>query len=322
MGQPVEAGVVGLDLLTALLTPAVLLGLALLVVRTTGRGPSVLWAAAPVFGILLVAALDLATADASAAGQVFFCFPVLYAAAQLRPPAAYAAMALAVAADAVVAVSLLPPLAAGTDVVYVGVTLVTMTVLLVRAGQRQDRLTAELRRQAAIDPLTGLVTRRVLDDAAECALSSSDVGTVLVLADVDHFKAINDTYGHPVGDAALVHLAEILAAHSRPQDVVSRLGGDEVALLLPGCSAWTGTVRAGRIVRAVRDTPLLTEFGTIPMSISAGVAHAPRDAGDLRSLYAAADSTLYEAKRAGRGRVGTPTAELTGARLGADVRYE
>lgn len=89
--------------------------------------------------------------------------------------------------------------------VFVGSALVAITVLLVRSAHHQDRSTAELGREAAIDPLTGLVTRRVLDDAAHTALASAahDDGTSPVLLDTDHFTTINDTLGDPVGDAAL-----------------------------------------------------------------------------------------------------------------------
>lgn len=301
------------NVLAGLAVSVALVVMALIVRRPSGIGPSVVATAAPVIGVLLVCALDLDTSDASAAGQVFFCFPVLYGASQLRPLGAYAALLAGLGADAVAAFALLPPARALTDVTYVGVTLVMMTVLLVGAGQRQETLTAELRRRAATDPLTGLVTRRVLDEAAQTALASAtnNGGTVLILTDIDHFKTINDRYGHPVGDAALVHVADILSTHSRPQDVVSRLGGDEIALLLPGCPAHLGRQRAEAIAAAVAATPMPTSGGPIEISVSVGVAHSPGDGPDLRTLYAHADQVLYDAKRNGRGRVGravTPTA--------------
>jgi diguanylate cyclase (GGDEF)-like protein len=123
--------------------------------------------------------------------------------------------------------------------------------------------------------------------------------------DVDEFKSINDAYGHPVGDEALVHLGMVLSASVRASDaVVSRIGGDELAVVLPGCSLDTAVRRAEDLVAVVRASPLRLVDGTeLAMSISVGVAHAPMHAGELRHLYVAADAALYDAKRAGRDRV-------------------
>jgi diguanylate cyclase (GGDEF)-like protein len=161
--------------------------------------------------------------------------------------------------------------------------------------------------QAAIDHLTGLVTRRVLDDATRSAISgaAAQTGTALVLIDIDRFKIINDTYGHPVGDDALTHVASVLTGLSRTQDVVARMGGDELAVLMPGCTYDVAVVRAEEFVDAVRDTPLRIHDGSlVGLSISAGVAHAPRHAYQVRDLYSSADMALYQAKRDGRDRVG------------------
>ena len=125
-----------------------------------------------------------------------------------------------------------------------------------------------------------------------------------MLVDVDTFKSINDRHGHPVGDDALVHLAGVLRRHVRSQDaVLGRLGGDELAVLLPGCSPATAAERAEQLVTAVRATPLQLADGTLlGLSVSGGIVHAPQHATDLRTLHAAADGALYEAKRAGRDR--------------------
>ena len=144
---------------------------------------------------------------------MFLCYPVIYAASQLKPPAAITACMAAVTADAVVVLSLRPLTPALTDLFYVSAALLSMTALLIRAGKRQDELVLELRRQAAVDPLTGLATRRVLDDAVRTALTSDDSsgGTALGMVDIDRFKTVNDRHGHPIGDAALVHIAKILS---------------------------------------------------------------------------------------------------------------
>ena len=132
--------------------------------------------------------------------------------------------------------------------------LVTTAVILIRGGERQAELIDKLERLAAIDPLTGLATRRVLDEAAQSAISGSHSveGTSLILLDVDNFKSINDRHGHPGGDEVLVQLADLLMQSARHDDVVCRIGGDEMALLLPGCSVSSLRRRAHQIVAEVR----------------------------------------------------------------------
>ncbi|MFC7574340.1 GGDEF domain-containing protein [Klenkia terrae] len=130
----------------------------------------------------------------------------------------------------------------------------------------------------------------------------SATGTALVLVDLDHFTSVNDVHGHPVGDAVLQHVGAVLTAAVRSTDaVVSRLGGDELAVLLPGCPVEVAAGRAADLVDAVRSTPLLLADGTpLRLTVSVGVAHAPDHAADVRALYAVADAALYSAKRAGR----------------------
>ena len=290
-----------------LVTSGLLVVLAFVLFRTHGRGPVLVWTLAPVLGIALVTFQDLLTSDASASGQIFFCLPVLYAASQLRGPAAVTVLVLAVAGSATVSLALLPAQAAAADLLFMATTLTTVTALLVRAGDRQAKLTAQLQRMAAVDPLTGLVTRRVLDEAAQSAMSGArrNAGTALILIDIDHFKSVNDGHGHPVGDEALIHLADILTRHARFDDVICRMGGDEIAVLLPGCGIPAAVERAGTIVRHVRTSPMTLANGSeLRLTVSVGIAHAPTDAVDLPGLYGAADGGLYEAKMAGRDQVG------------------
>jgi diguanylate cyclase (GGDEF)-like protein len=261
----------------------------------------------PLIGVFFTVSLNLATHDVSAGAQVGFCLPVLFGASQLRFIGAFLGAVAAVVGDALVVWKLERNSGGLVDVVDLTLVLVLMTGLLVQAGRRQDRLVALLESQASLDPLTGLVTRRVLDDAVQQALAKPTVraGTALILVDVDHFKSINDTYGHPVGDDALVHIARVLSRHSRPDTVISRLGGDEIAVLLLGCTEGVARKRAHEFLHAIRDNPLqLPDGAELAISISVGCAHAPSGESHLRELYAAADASLYEAKRAGRGRVG------------------
>jgi diguanylate cyclase (GGDEF)-like protein len=243
----------------------------------------------------------------SIGAQFFLALAVLYAGFHLRTAAVVVVTTTALVGDAVVLLLLQPLDRAVTDLLLSGLTLVVMATLLVRSGQTRDRLVAELERQAAVDALTGLASRRVFDETLATTLTAPAIeeGTALVLVDVDEFKSINDRHGHPVGDDALVHLAAIVTGCVRSDDaVVGRLGGDELALLLPGCPPEVATRRAEKVLDAVRAAPLLLPDGTLlALSVSIGVAHAPAHADDLRALYAAADAALYEAKRAGRGRV-------------------
>ncbi|RBY87546.1 GGDEF domain-containing protein [Blastococcus sp. TF02A-26] len=257
--------------------------------------------------VLLTASLNVATDDPSAAGQAFFAFPVLWAASHLRRGAVVAVTTLAVAGDLVALSFLLPLEDALFDVVFFGSVLVVIAAMLDRAGAVQAALVAALQQQATVDALTGLVNRRVLDEALRHALDRAPrpEGTALVLVDVDSFKQINDRHGHPVGDDALVHLADLVRRHVRAGDaVLSRLGGDELAVLLPGCPAEVATQRAGELLEAVRSTPMtLPDGALLALSVSVGVAHAPQHASGMRGLYAAADAALYRAKNGGRGRV-------------------
>jgi len=267
------------------------------------------WALCPLLAVSAIVAVDLLTLDASVSAQIFFLFPTLYGASLLPRPGAVVMTVASILGEVAVVTARLPFWEALTDAGYVTATLVTTAVLLARGAARQAMLVASLEAQATMDPLTGLVTRRVLDEAASSALSgaASDDGTSLVLFDVDGFKSVNDRFGHPGGDQVLVQLAALLGARSRRGDVVCRMGGDEIAMLLPGCSAASAWTRAEEILGDVRGHPFAVGDGApVTVSLSAGLAHAPTDAVDLGRLYAVADAALYEAKHSGRDRVATP----------------
>jgi len=256
-----------------------------------------------VVGVLMVCVLRVLTEDDSAAAHAFLTFPVLWAASHLQRAGVVLVTVVALLADAATVLLLLPVREALTEFVFCGAVLVVVAVVLWRAAATQDQLLTALRDQAKVDSLTGLVNRRVFDEALRG--TTSGAGTALVLIDVDAFKAINDVHGHPVGDEVLVHLAEVLRHQVRSDDaVLSRLGGDELAILLPGCTAETAARRAEALLDAVRATQVTLAGGArLQLSISVGVAHLSGHADHLRSLYAAADAALYDAKRAGRGRV-------------------
>lgn len=280
------------------------------------------WAVLPFTTIAIIVALDYLTADGSVSAQVFFFFPVLYGAAELRRRGAIAVTAAALAGELAVVVRWLSARDAAVSIGYVGAVLVTTMLLLLVSAERQEELVDRLSRQAAVDPLTGLVTRRVLDQAAQSALTgaANHDGTSLMLLDVDGFKAINDQYGHPAGDEVLVQLGRVLIGVCRPNDVVSRLGGDEIALLLVGCSGTAMVARAEQVLETIRTFPFMVNDGQqIKLTVSAGLAHAPTHAGDLRRLYSVADEALYRAKRAGRDQFAGPLPPATDLPAGGTV---
>jgi diguanylate cyclase (GGDEF)-like protein len=289
---------------------SVLLALLAVVYRTTpaerlDRGGGYLLIA--LLGVVLCCGMNWITQDPSAGAQAFLAFPVLWAGVNLHRDAVALVTTVALGLDAAVLFRLEPAGDAVSDLSFFGAVLVAMAAMLVRAGDQQARLVAMLHRQATVDTLTGLVNRRVLDEALAGALHAPThpEGTALVLLDVDGFKTINDTHGHPVGDDALVHVAGLLRSVVRAGDaVLSRMGGDELAVLLPNCPAEVAARRAAELLDAVLATPLLLPDGR-PLAISAslGVAHAPSHADGMEQLYGAADRALYAAKRAGRGRV-------------------
>jgi diguanylate cyclase (GGDEF)-like protein len=282
-----------------------------LLVEPAGLDRCLIGTVTAVGGVVTASVLNVLTLDTSAAAQAFLAFPVLWAAAHLRTGAVVLVTSTAVLADFVVLLLLEPLGEAAPDLLFFGAVLVVPAMMLTRANGLQDRLVAELKTQAHVDALTGLVNRRSFDDALETTLSRPvGAGTALVLIDVDSFKTINDSHGHPVGDAVLVHLAGVLREQVRSHDaVLSRLGGDELAVLIRDCTPEVAARRAEDLLLAVRATPLLLADGTLlSLSISLGVAHVPERQGDLTSLYHEADVALYEAKRGGRGRVGVSAA--------------
>jgi diguanylate cyclase (GGDEF)-like protein len=172
------------------------------------------------------------------------------------------------------------------------------TRALVGANEQLAEANRQLRELSITDPLTGLANRRAFGDRLALEVERArrtGQPLAMVLADLDHFKRLNDTLGHLEGDAALVAAARALAEGRRVGDLVARFGGEEFALLLPGTTHADAVALAERIRRGI-------ELATLPAGCTAsfGVASLPEHAGDARTLIAAADAALYEAKDAGR----------------------
>ena len=169
------------------------------------------------------------------------------------------------------------------------------------------RLRESLRRQSVLDPLTGLFNRRHFDAALKRELARArrkNVPVSLVLVDIDHFKRVNDDYGHAVGDAVLRTIAQQLRLGIREGDIACRYGGEEMVLLLPECSAADAGRRAEVIrVALAAITPNPEGEGPERVTASFGVAAYPVHAQDAEALFWAADKALYRAKQYGRNRV-------------------
>ena len=168
-------------------------------------------------------------------------------------------------------------------------------------AMRNANLLERMQQMAVTDGLTQLANRRSFDRSLDRELqraTRTDGRLSVVLLDIDHFKALNDTHGHLVGDNVLREIAAALAECGREYDTIARYGGEEFAAVLPGCSSALAVQVADRLRRAVE------EAGTeVPVTASCGVATYPYDGADIESLLGAADRALYSAKHAGRNQV-------------------
>jgi len=175
---------------------------------------------------------------------------------------------------------------------------------LVRANRALVRDRAEIERLMLTDPLTGAANRRCFDDRCARALARLGSGpsepVSLILADIDHFKQINDRFGHAAGDDALVVFTRVMQGHTRGQDLVARYGGEEFCILMPGCTLRVAARAAERIRTAFSDTRI--EGIDAVLSASFGVAEASAGQSEDQLLHAA-DQALYRAKDLGRNRV-------------------
>jgi diguanylate cyclase (GGDEF)-like protein len=167
----------------------------------------------------------------------------------------------------------------------------------------KERADNELIRTAATDALTGLPNRRSFIESAQRELHRADrqhLQTSVLMLDLDHFKEVNDTYGHPVGDLVLASFARALLSTLRPFDVVGRYGGEEFCVLLPGTGIDEAVSIAERIRLVTSNTLVETRTATVAYTVSTGVVQAPADDVSLGDLVDRADRALYQAKASGR----------------------
>jgi diguanylate cyclase (GGDEF)-like protein len=184
-------------------------------------------------------------------------------------------------------------------------------VLTILANQaagalRVKQLIQQAKDTAMRDGLTGLYNRRAFDEHLAEAIAREDRQQgrfALVLLDIDHFKKLNDTFGHPAGDATLRHTSKVIAAHLRGSDQAARFGGEEFALILPATEEPGAVQLAERVRAAVEKSPLVHEGARLGVTVSLGVAIWPRHGPGKGDIVAAADRALYAAKQGGRNRV-------------------
>ncbi|MBL8958090.1 MAG: GGDEF domain-containing protein, partial [Myxococcaceae bacterium] len=179
-------------------------------------------------------------------------------------------------------------------------------------------LREELKAQSIRDPLTGLFNRRYTEETLErelkgAARSKAPVGVLMI--DVDHFKRVNDTHGHDGGDLVLKAIADVLRARTRGHDVVSRLGGEELLVILPGASLEAAEEKAEALRAAIAKLELSHRGRRIEVTASFGVSAFPEHGSHGAELTRAADQALYTAKRTGRDRVVTAAAPATATAL-------
>lgn len=169
-----------------------------------------------------------------------------------------------------------------------------------------EALQVKLKEEAIRDPLTGLYNRRFLQETLKRELAHTVRGNLplsIAMLDLDHFKIINDTYGHSVGDIFLVSLANLLLHKTRSSDVCCRYGGEEFVIVMPAATLGEATTRIDQLRLEFSKIKIETGDEKTSITLSGGVAGYPVHGNSNQALLDAADRALYEAKNTGRNRV-------------------
>jgi diguanylate cyclase len=169
---------------------------------------------------------------------------------------------------------------------------------------RRFRLLARAKRKletlANCDGLTGALNRRAFQEAVDAALGRPQyTACAMLIVDIDHFKSVNDRFGHDMGDQALIAVTRVIAESTQDEEVFGRLGGEEFVLFLPRTTLALAKLKAEHIRAAIESNPFGLRHLKSPITVSIGVAVAT-ETPTFTSLYKEADSCLYQAKRSGR----------------------
>ncbi|HPU93882.1 MAG TPA: diguanylate cyclase [Candidatus Saccharicenans sp.] len=186
-------------------------------------------------------------------------------------------------------------------------SLLTVFSQRVASSLANIRLRESLRQQSIRDPLTGIFNRRYLEETLQREFARArrlNQPLSIIMFDIDHFKAVNDSYGHEAGDVVLQSIARELQSVVRTEDIVCRFGGEEFVVVMPGMDFKKAAARASLILQAVRNLELLVgETKLIKITMSAGVASFPSHGKTPAEVLQAADQALFRAKKLGRDRV-------------------
>jgi diguanylate cyclase (GGDEF)-like protein len=255
------------------------------------------WGIAP----LAIAISVAVTGGPEAPAICWFALPVVTLSARFDPRGVRAGVAYTIGLIVASTVAIDPDTVMDDPSrVIAAISLVIAVAILTDASAQSER---EHRRGAVMDPLTGLLNRSALADRFEeleqQAAQQRDASLGFLIADLDHFKAVNDEHGHPVGDAVLKEVAYAMRKALRAFDLIYRVGGEEFVVLLPGA----GPEQALEVGERLREAVAAAEPCGLPLTLSVGAAAATGADVGFASLYAAADAALLAAKRAGRDRV-------------------
>jgi diguanylate cyclase (GGDEF)-like protein len=180
-----------------------------------------------------------------------------------------------------------------------------------------------LRKQVVTDPLTGLFNVRHFRKSLEHELERTrrtGMTTALIMVDLDHFKNINDTWGHESGNQVLQTVAQLLQDQTRKLDICCRYGGEEFAVILPSTELMLARQVAERCLNSLRETVIPLDETDLQVTVSIGVAVADNSAQTAESLIENADECMYEAKRGGRNQVVSKRPQPSESAVSADER--
>jgi diguanylate cyclase (GGDEF)-like protein len=171
----------------------------------------------------------------------------------------------------------------------------------------------DMKEIAVRDQLTGLFNRRGFGEQGAIAYANArraEQVVSVIAADIDHFKSVNDEFGHSIGDEALRHFATLLTDNRRVEDIVARIGGEEFVLVLPGTDIREATAIADELCIRMATSPMVTDGRQIVMTSSFGVASIAEQDTSLTDVVIKADRALYRSKRAGRNRVDLESSQI------------